>query len=69
MSFTGTPNVDPVSERLLQLRNVGDMREKPQLDLRIVGADQHMARRGDEGLADLASRLVAHRNILKVWLG
>ena len=39
----------PVLERLLQLRNVGDMGQQAQLDLRIVGGHQLHAGRGDEG--------------------
>ena len=49
--------------------NVGDVGEQPQLDLRIVGRHQLVAGRGDEGAADLAAVLGAHRNVLQVRLG
>ena len=38
-------NVEAFGEGLLQLRNVGDVREHAQLDLRIVGRDELHARR------------------------
>ena len=69
--FRRRHRVDVVAARegLLQLRDVGDVRQQPQLDLRIVGRHQHVARRRDEGRADLAPRLVAHRYVLQVRLG
>ena len=45
------------------------MGEQPQLDLRIIGRDQLVARRGDKGAADFAPGLVAHRNVLQIGLG
>ena len=48
--------------------NVGDLGEQPQLDLRIVRRHQLVAGRGDEGAADLAAVLGAHRNVLQVRL-
>ena len=67
----GGDGVDVVAARegLLQGRNVGDMRQQAQLDLRIVGAEQLVAGLGDEGLADLAALLAAHRNVLQVGIG
>ncbi len=62
-------DVDPVREGLLQLRDVAYVGQEPQLDLRVVGADQHMARLGDEGLADLAAFLGADRDVLQVGIG
>ena len=77
MPSTGTPNiseavdgvdVEAVREGALQLRDVADVGQQPQLDLAVVGADQHVARLGDEGLADLAALLGAHRDVLQVGI-
>ena len=46
----------PRTEDLLEHRLVGDVGEHPQLDLRVVGADQHVAGVGLEAAADLAAR-------------
>ena len=62
-------DVDALGEGLLQLRDVGDVGEHAQLDLRIVGRDAACARRGDEGGADLAALLGADRDVLQVRLG
>ena len=56
-------------EGFLQTRHIGHMRCQPQLDLRIVGGKQDMARLGDEGLADLATDLGADRDVLQVGIG
>ena len=50
----------------LQLRDVGDMREHAQLDLAVIGRDDLVARRRDEGGADLAPGLRADRDVLQV---
>ena len=42
------------------------MRQQPQLDLRVVGGEQHKAGLGHEGRADLAPQLSADRNVLQV---
>ncbi len=36
-------NVEPVGERLPQLRNIGDMGQQTQLDLRIIRRDELVA--------------------------
>ena len=59
---TGTEGID---HRLL----AGDMRHKPQLDLRIVGRDKLLARRGDKGGADLPALCRADRNVLHIRVG
>ena len=59
-------DVEPVSKGLLQLGNVANMGQKPQLDLAIVGADQDVAGLSDEGLADLAALFGANRDVLQV---
>ena len=59
----------PLAERLLQLRHVGHVRGDAQLDLAVVGAHQHVARLGDEGVADLAADLGADRDVLQVRVG
>ena len=56
-------------ETFFQGRNVGDMGQQPQLDLRVVRADQHIARFGDEGVADAAAFLGADRDVLQVRIG
>ena len=38
-------DVEAVAERLAQRRDVGDLGEQPQLDLRVVGGDELVARR------------------------
>ena len=48
--------------------NVGDLGQQPQLDLRIVRRHQLVAGRRDEGAADLAAVLGAHRDVLQVRL-
>ena len=47
----------------------GQMRHDPQLDLRIVGRYQHVARRRDERLANPPSFSGTHRNILQIRVG
>ena len=42
------------------------VRQHPQLDLRVVGRDQHVAGLGDEGAADLAAERRADRDVLQV---
>ena len=44
------------------------MREHAQLDLRVVGRDEHVAGIGDERAADLAAELGADRNVLQVGI-
>jgi hypothetical protein len=45
------------------------MRHDPQLDLRIVGGDQAVIRRRDEGLPDAAAFGLADRNVLQIGIG
>ena len=59
----------PLREGFLQLRDVGDMREQPQLDLAVIGRDDLVARRRHEGAADLAAGFRADRDVLQVRLG
>ena len=59
----------PLAEGFLQLRHVGHVRGQPKLDLAIVGAHQHMAGLGDEGVADLPADLGADRDVLQIGLG
>ena len=56
-------------ERLAQLRLARDVREDPQLDLRVVGREQPVALLGDERRADLAAELGADRDRLQVRVG
>jgi hypothetical protein len=59
-------DVLPALERLAELRLAGDVREDPQLDLRVVGGDEARARLRDERRADLAPELRADRDRLEV---
>ena len=61
-------NVDAVAEGRLQRADIGDMGEQAQLDLAVVGADQHMPRRRDEGGADLPAFLGADGDVLDVGI-
>ncbi len=61
-------DVEPVGEGLDELRDVGDVREHAQLDLAVVGGDELAALLGDEGAADGAALLGAHRDVLQVGL-
>ena len=56
----------PLAERVDQRRVLGQVREHAELDLRVVGRDQHVARLGDERAADLAAELGADRDVLQV---
>ncbi len=47
----------------------GEMRQQPQLDLRIIGREQHVARLGDECGANLAAKFGADGNILQIGIG
>ena len=50
-------NVEPIAERLAQRRNIGNLGQQPQLDLRVVGRDELRPRVRDEGAPDLAPLL------------
>ena len=69
--LAGGAGVDVLAlqETFLQLRNIRDMRQQPQLDLRIIGADQHISGLGDEGAADAAAFLGPHRDVLQIGIG
>src|SRR5690606_24124056 len=62
-------NIKPLGEGLLQRSDIGDMGEDAQLDLRIVGADQLVARLGDKGFAELAPLLRSNGDVLYIRLG
>ena len=62
-------NILAIGKALLQRRNIGRMRQHAQFDLRIIGADQHIARLGDEGAADAAAFLGADRDVLQIRVG
>ena len=46
----------------------GEVRQQPQLDLRVVGVEQDVSRLGDEGGANLAAQLGANRNVLQIGI-
>ena len=59
--FTGEKGLD---ECLL----VGKMREHTQLDLRVIGRNQHATRRRNEGASNLAAEFAPDWNVLKIRL-
>ncbi len=58
-------NVEFVREGLLQRRNVGEVGEKSQFDLTVVGRDELASLRRHEGAPDLAPFLGADWNVLQ----
>jgi hypothetical protein len=62
-------DVEAFAEGFLQLLDVGDLGQKPQLDLRIICGDELVAVGRDKGAPDLAAFLGADRNVLQIWLG
>ena len=62
-------NVEAIGERLLELGNVGDVREHAQLDLTVIRRDELAALLRDEGRSDLATFLGTHGNVLQVRIG
>ena len=46
----------------------GEVRQQPQLDLRVVGGEQNVAGLGDEGGANLAAQLGADGNVLQIGI-
>ena len=69
--FAGGTGMDVLAalEAFAQRGDVGHMRQQPQLDLRVVGADQQIARFGDERMPDAATLFSADRDVLQVWIG
>ncbi len=59
-------NVIAVAERLHQQRIFREMRQQPQLNLRIVRRKQRVSRLSNECGADLAAQLRADGNVLQV---
>ena len=57
-------NVLPRAIGLDQQLILGEVRQQPQLNLRVVGLQQNVARLGNEGSANLAAQLGANRNVL-----
>ena len=56
------------TEDLLEHILVCDVRQQPELDLRVVGRHQQVAGLGDEAGADLAAQLGTDRDVLEVWV-
>ena len=56
--------LERVDERLVARQ----VREHAQLDLRVVGGDQHVPAVGDERAPDLPAELGANRNVLQVGI-
>ena len=59
-------HVGAALERVDQAGILGEVREHPQLDLRVVGGEEPPAVVGDERLAHLAAVGGAHRHVLEV---
>ena len=59
----------PRSKISFSTGSLGGVREHAQLDLRVVGGDQHVARLGLEAAADLAPERRADRDVLHVRVG
>ena len=59
-------NVFAAPERLDQRFFLREVREHAQLDLRVVGRDQHEPGIGDERAPDLAAEIGADRDVLQV---
>ena len=56
-------------EGFCQHRVPRHVRHDPQLDLRIIGAEQDMSRRRDEGFADFPAQFGPDRDVLEVGVG
>ena len=54
---------------LLERIDIGDMRRQPQLDLAIVGGEDDMPGRSNNGLPDLTSDLGPDWKILQIRFG
>ena len=61
-------DVDTFPEGLLQGLDLGHMGGEAELDLGIIHREQLMAGLGDEGAADLAALLRAHRDVLEIGI-
>jgi len=62
----GGVHVLPAFKDLLEHVLTGDLRQQPQLHLRVIGADQQVARLRDEAGADLPSERGPDRDVLQV---
>ena len=62
-------NVVAAAEGFDQQRVPGEVRQQAQLDLRVIGSHQHMARFSDESCANLAAQFGADGNVLQVGIG
>src|SRR5262249_38167623 len=61
-------DVDAIAERRRQQRIARQVREDAQLDLRVVGRDQNVARRRDKAATDLHAEVAADRNVLEIGI-
>ena len=59
-------NVLPLGKGFAQCGHIGHVCGQPQLDLAIVGRQQHIAGVGNKGFADLAADFGTHRYVLQV---
>ena len=65
----GAVNIFALSKRLQQTIVGGQMRHDAQFDLRVVGRDDAVARRRDEGLANAATLAGTHGDVLQIRVG
>ena len=61
-------DVDAIAKCVDQRAVAGQMREDAELDLRIVGGNQHVVRLGDKRAPDLAAKRRPNRNVLQVGI-
>ena len=59
-------NVAARLERVDEGRIARQMREQPQLDLRVIGGHEQPTRARDEPAANVAAQLAPNRNVLQV---
>jgi hypothetical protein len=56
-------------KRLRERRIPGQVRHDPELDLRVVGGNEHVSGRGDERFADAPAFRGSNGNVLQVGIG
>ena len=62
-------NIVAVTESIEHDFVVAEIRHQAKFDLRIVGAEEHIALSRDKRLADFAAHIVAPRDVLQIWIG
>jgi hypothetical protein len=62
-------DVLPAGKGCKQPGIAGEVCHDPELNLRIIGGHELISRRGNKGLADAASFLGTHRDVLEIGIG